>query len=565
MFFVALATDYDGTLARNGHVEASVRSAIEELRRSGRKLLLVTGRDLGDLKDAFGPLDVFDMVVAENGALLFDPARREETLLGEPPPPVLVDRLRQLGVKPLSVGHAIIATWEPNEAIVLEAIRELSLEYNIIFNKGAVMVLPSGINKASGLKAALKRLRLSPQNVVGIGDAENDQAFLGACGCAVAVANAVPALRDKADFVVADHGAGVIELVQMLACDLASVEPPVPRTRPSIGEMPDDSCYRLSRFDKILVTGSSGSGKSTTVTALLEQLRELGYQFCVVDPEGDYEELADAVVVGDAKQVPRITQATELLANPETNVVINLLAIDSIERPPFVGKLLPSLTELRLETGRPHWIILDEAHYCLPANWHPAPVTLPQELSAVVAVTVHPEEVAPEFLAMMSTVLAVGEGAQDAIGRFCQSVGQKIPEMPKLAARQALLFDRASGDVQVINPAEPREKHKRHLRKYAEGELGEDKSFYFRGPQGALNLRAYNLASFLQLAAGVDDATWLHHLREGAYSRWFRDMIKDDELARQAAEIGDDRTLSAADSRARIKELIESRYTALVK
>ena len=112
MFFVALATDYDGTLARNGHVEASVRSAIEELRRSGRKLLLVTGRDLGDLKDAFGPLDVFDMVVAENGALLFDPARREETPLGEPPPPALVDRLRQLGVKPLSVGHTIIATKE---------------------------------------------------------------------------------------------------------------------------------------------------------------------------------------------------------------------------------------------------------------------------------------------------------------------------------------------------------------------------------------------------------------------------------------------------------------------
>jgi hypothetical protein len=321
----------------------------------------------------------------------------------------------------------------------------------------------------------------------------------------------------------------------------------------------------LSRFDKLLVTGSSGSAQSTIVTALLEQLRELGYQFCVVDPEGDYEELADAVVVGDAKQVPRITQATELLANPETNVVINLLAIDSIERPPFVGKLLPSLTGLRLETGRPHWIILDEAHHCLPANWDPAPVTLPQELSAVVAVTVHPEEVAPEFLAMMSTVLAVGEGARDAIGRFCQSVGQKIPEMPKLAAHQALLFDRVGGDVQVINPAEPTEKHKRHLRKYAEGELGEDKSFYFRGPQGALNLRAYNLSSFLQLAAGVDDATWLHHLREGAYSRWFRDMIKDDELARQAAEIGDDRTLSAADSRARIKELIESRYTALVK
>jgi hypothetical protein len=422
------------------------------------------------------------------------------------------------------------------------------------------MVLPSGINKASGLRAALKRLRLSPLNVVGIGDAENDQAFLGACGCAVAVANALPAVRAKADFVVADHGAGVAELAHMLALDLASVKPPVPRVQPSVGETMNSSRYNLSRFDTVLVTGSSGAGKSTIVTALLEQMRELGYQFCVVDPEGDYEQLADAVVVGDAKQAPRITQATELLANPEANVVINLLALDSIERPPFVGRLLPSLTKLRVETGRPHWIVLDEAHYCLPSNWDPAPITLPQELSAVIAVTVHPEQVGAEFLATVSTVLAVGEGAQDAIGRFCQSIGQETPEMQSVAAGQALLFDRLGCDVQVINPVEPREKHKRHLRKYATGRLGEDKSFYFRGPQGALNLRAYNLSSFLHLATGVDDATWLHHLREGAYTRWFRDMIKDDELARQAVEVERDHTFSAADSRARIKQLIESRY-----
>jgi HAD superfamily hydrolase (TIGR01484 family) len=519
MFFVALATDYDGTLAKDGRVEEPVRRAIEELRRSGRKLLLVTGRDLEDLKNGFGPLDVFDIVVAENGALLFDPASREETALGEQPSPALVERLHQLGVKPLSVGRTIIATWEPNETIVLQAIRELSLEYNIIFNKGAVMVLPSGINKASGLRVALKRLRLSPLNVVGIGDAENDQAFLGTCGCAVAVANALPAVRAKADLIVADHGAGVVELVQMLADDLSSVIPPVPRAQPSVGKTMEGASCCLSRFDTILVTGSSGAGKSTIVTALLEQLRELGYQFCVVDPEGDYEELVDAVVLGDAKQAPRITQAVELLANQEANVVVNLLALDSIERPPFAGGLLPSLIKLRIETGRPHWIVLDEAHHCLPANWDPAPLTLPQELSAVVAVTVHPEEVAPKFLAMVSTVLAVGEGAQRAIERFCESVGQKVPELPELAAGQALLFNSVIGDVQVINPTEPKEKHKRHLRKYAEGKLGQDKSFYFRGPRGALNLRAYNLSSFLHLAAGVDDETWLHHLREGAYAR----------------------------------------------
>ncbi len=76
------------------------------------------------------------------------------------------------------------------------------------------MVLPAGINKASGLAAALARLRLSPLNVVGIGDAENDHAFLRACGCAVAVANALPMVKEDADLVASmPRGAGVAETI----------------------------------------------------------------------------------------------------------------------------------------------------------------------------------------------------------------------------------------------------------------------------------------------------------------------------------------------------------------
>ena len=307
MFFVALATDYDGTLAHHGQVDQPTRRALEEVRASGRKLILVTGRDLPDLQRVFEALELFDLVVAENGALLFDPAKKEEILLSDPPPAALVDRLRQRGVEPLTVGRTIIATWEPNEKIVLEAIRDLALEQHIIFNKGAVMVLPSDVNKASGLKKALQRLHLSPHNVVGIGDAENDQAFLSACGCAVAVANALPTVKEKADFLVADHGAGVIELARLLTDDdLRGRGAKVPRAQPVIGSTPDGNAVSISPFETVLVTGSSGGGKSTIVTALLEQMRELEYQFCVVDPEGDYGELRDAVIIGDAKQLPRV-------------------------------------------------------------------------------------------------------------------------------------------------------------------------------------------------------------------------------------------------------------------
>jgi hypothetical protein len=105
----------------------------------------------------------------------------------------------------------------------------------------------------------------------------------------------------------------------------------------------------------------------------------------------------------------------------------------------------------------------------------------------------------------------------------------------------------------------------RHARKYAEGELGEDKSFYFRGPGEALNLRAQNLATFLQLADGVDDATWQHHLKAGEYSRWFRTAIKDEALADEAAAVERASALSARDSRRYIREMVERRYTAPAK
>src|SRR5437764_9792676 len=168
MYFVALATDYDGTLAADGLVAEETVAALRSFKQSGRNLILVTGRELPDLRRVFSHLDLFDAAVVENGAVLVDPATGEEIPLGAEPPPLFVEELRRRNVAPLSVGRSIVATWKPNEKIVLEVIRDLGLELQIIFNKGAVMVLPAGVNKASGLAAALARLRLSPLHAVGI-------------------------------------------------------------------------------------------------------------------------------------------------------------------------------------------------------------------------------------------------------------------------------------------------------------------------------------------------------------------------------------------------------------
>ena len=222
MRYLALATDYDGTLAAHGKVTDSTLEALLQVRLSGRRLLMVTGRHLPDLKSVFSRLDLFDLVVAENGALLYWPATGDEKLLCDPPAPRFIKLLEQRGV-PFTVGRGIVATWEPHHGAVLDCIRDLGLELHVIFNKGSVMVLPSGVNKATGLQAALKDLGLSAQNVVGVGDAENDHAFLAECGCAVAVANALSTLKERADVVTqGKQGEGVEELIeQLLEDDLA--------------------------------------------------------------------------------------------------------------------------------------------------------------------------------------------------------------------------------------------------------------------------------------------------------------------------------------------------------
>src|SRR5437660_2813702 len=134
MYFVALATDYDGTLAEDGLVTEETIAALRSFGQSGRKLILVTGRELSDLRRVFSHLDLFDAAVVENGAVLVDPATAEEIPLGEEPPPLFVEELRRRNVTPLSLGHSIVATGEPDEKIVLDPIRDAGLELLIVMN-----------------------------------------------------------------------------------------------------------------------------------------------------------------------------------------------------------------------------------------------------------------------------------------------------------------------------------------------------------------------------------------------------------------------------------------------
>lgn len=186
---------------------------------------------------------------------------------------------------------------------------------------------------------------------------------------------------------------------------------------------------------------------------------------------------------------------------------------------------------------------------------------LPQDLGAAILITVHPNAVANEVLRRVDTLVGLGEGAAEVVETVCSLVGRPVPENLPKPGHSEILFYSLAGTPSVVRPERPVLLHKRHTRKYAEGELGEDRSFYFKAPEGTLNLRAQNLRMFSLIGAGVDDRTWEFHRRAGDYSNWIRGAIKDEELANEVAEVEKDRKLGATESRKRISDAIARRYT----
>jgi hypothetical protein len=365
----------------------------------------------------------------------------------------------------------------------------------------------------------------------------------------------------------ADHGAGVQELIdRLIATDLNELNPRLSRHDLLIGAALDtvEEIRIPAHGGAVLIAGPSGGGKSTVTTALLEGLCDADYQFCVLDPEGDYYEFSDAIAIrGGGNPRALVDDSLRVLDRPMENAIVNLLDERLEDRPHVVQLLLPRLLELRAATGRPHWIVIDEAHHVLPSTWQVSQTVLPAQLENLVLVTVHPDHVASSILALVDTLIIVGRDAQTTADAFTRARGL---EPMRLVADQedttAAWFARIGGSPRRFKVAKPTEDRRRHKRKYAEGELGEDKSFYFRGPEGRLNLRAQNLELFSQLADGVDDDTWRYHLRRHDISRWFREAIKDQALAHEASEIEAQADLTPQESRERMRAAIQRRYTS---
>jgi hypothetical protein len=436
----------------------------------------------------------------------------------------------------------------------------------VIFNRSAVMVLLPGVNKASGVEYALGKLGLSRHETVGIGDAENDHSFLERCECAVAVANAVDSVKETVAFVTRrPNGEGVAELVdELIATDLGRVEGKLQQHLLPLGTRADGSIVRIPPYGRsLLIAGPSGSGKSTFTAGLIERLIEKEYQVCIIDPEGDYGSLRDVVALGNQRSAPSVNEVLSVLEDPKISLSANLVGIPLGDRPAFCAQLIPSMQALRARTGRPHWLVLDEAHHMLPETWGHTGSALPRSVSESIFVTVHPSHVAPAIVSSIDLVLAIGRSPEKTLEEFASTSGHRLVWPNGLAyesGRVVAWFVDETEPPQSIQPERGRAERIRHVRKYAEGNL-QWNSFYFRGPERSHNLKAPNLATFCQIAEGIDEQTWMFHLRRGDYSRWFRDVIKDRHLADEARRVEQRQDLLPQHSRSLIRELIQSRYT----
>ena len=274
-------------------------------------------------------------------------------------------------------------------------------------------------------------MRLSPHNVVAIGDAENDDALLGLCECSVAVANALPALQEKADFVtVAANGAGATELIdEIIGSDLRERDTTLTRHQLVLGTSENGTPIRVSPFaSNILLAGSSDQERQNVIKAFIESLYQKRYQFCLFDPAGEYRPLEGAVVLGTHKRAPTVSEVIDSLKDPVVNAIVNLVRVTRRHRTSFIQELLARIQQLRARVGRPHWIIVNEAHHVLSRSWHPIPLDIPQQLEGMMWTSSHPSAVPRSILSGVNISLNLGSTAAATLTEMAALLQHRVPE-----------------------------------------------------------------------------------------------------------------------------------------
>ncbi len=524
--FRAVALDYDGTLTSTGRLDDTILDALQTLRRERLKLVLVTGRIPWELLELCPHAEeLFDRIVWENGAVVW--GVRGARVLAPPVPAELEEALARRGVS-LRRGQAILAGHARDASAALEEIGRLGLEVQVVRNRQELMLVPAGVSKGTGLFDALGDLGISRHSTLAVGDAENDHSLLGACELGVAVANAVPSLKEAADVVLSQSGSEGLARFLLGPAVLSDETPEPRRFQAVLGTYEDGSVAKIPASGvNVLVTGGTMSGKSHLTGLFAERLLGLGYSLCVLDPEGDHVSLGrlrGVLTVGGNEPLPEPEQLPRLIEHRFGSVVVDLSFLEADEKLAYSRAALEELSALWNDTGLPHWLFVDEAQVALNLSQERVEGFDPRRPGTCLT-TWLPEHLPAEVLESLDVVLDLGIEEAPSLPAWAESAGIRP------APGQALLSRRGAAGPRPFTVARRASPHARHLHKYSAKALPVPQHFFFRAGAEETGRSAANVEEFHREIRRAEGRVVRHHALHGDFSRWIADVLRDEILA----------------------------------
>jgi len=568
----AIALDYDGTIAVDGALDPAVRDAVGAARQTGIAVILVTGRRLADLRHAAGDLSCFDVIVCENGAVLDFPASARHVVIGHPPATAFLEELRRRGVN-FVAGEVIVETDAASAQTTLDVVQQLQQPLILAFNRGRVMVLPQAVAKSTGLRQALLALRLSIHNTVGVGDAENDHDLLDACEVGAAVSWGSVALRAVADDII--EGAGppaVADYIRRIVRQPRMAAAQMGRRHLQLGRQHNGDPVNLAvRGRTVLIAGEPGTGKSWLAGLLCEQLILQGYAMCIIDPEGDYrslDALPGVITLGGEDPPPSARELVRALRHPDVSVIVDVSRMPHHLRTEYLRTLMPLLNALRRQTGLPHKILLDEAHYCLG---QPGGAELiDPELAGYILVTYRISALDASIRMTSDAVVMVTRETDpcetEALMRMCRPQPCTMlgaDALRELGTNEATLLpgaEESQGRARRFQMGPRLTSHVRHRAKYLDMPVLDAQAFVFT-EDGRAGLRAHTLKEFMGLLATLPSTQIHRHLVRHDFSRWLDDVFRDHGLGSRVRALEANGSVeNARDTAADIAQAIRARY-----
>jgi phosphoglycolate phosphatase (TIGR01487 family) len=571
MIFKALACDFDGTLASEDRIGEAARSALRQAQEAGIRLILVTGRTFFELTRVCDCLDRFDAVVAENGGVLYFPEHAMIRDQGPPPSTRLLAELNRRGIY-YQAGRVIVATARTDEPRVREALEAARVSRELVYNRAALMLLPAGISKGQAVERVLRSLGLSFQDVLAIGDAENDVPLFDACGWAACPANGVAALQERADWVLpGQDGEGVAAAMKGPIMQGFLSGRHSSRHRISLGWVVESSepVSIPARDVNMLIHGDSLSGKSWMAGALIERLGAARYAVCVIDPEGDYRVLGRLPRVSWAEVTDWVSlddAFAEFDRDPAACVVADLSLLSHELKLELIQTAFEKIGELRRRNGLPHWVVLDEAHYSLHRQGV-ADEMIGIEQKGLCVVTYRPSWLRASlrgnfdlFICARSTATEELECLRSCL-RAAPGAEAALATLPALPVGEFMLIEPdLDASPLTFLPAARETAHVRHLKKYVDARVPFSERFLFSSGEGVV-AEARSLHEFRRMLKVVAPDVLAHHARRGDFSRWALDVFSDRELARQLRKTEARwRRREITDVREIMDQIIGSRY-----